>query len=218
VLTEQATRHGDEQPSYYVRDLGRFEDQDPVGTIQDLLADEEQYAGHVTLVVMGGQKVADRFAKAGLSAVAVDVGSSGGSSDTLRVTEQTLVDTFEAVYRHRTVEMPNEQDELSAVLAALYIAMSDDAGADEASPQMAALAREVTSSPAPAHQLVSRRSAVMPRTGQRRWPRRCRPPRAATDSKTIATLASPPSVNTGISPSRLPYRSGTGSSTRTVSR
>ncbi len=143
VLTEQDTRPGEDDPSYFIRDLGRFEANDPVETIQDLLADEEQYTGHVTVVVMGGQKVADRFSKAGLSAVPVQVGGSGGD-DTLRVTEQTLVDTFEAVYRHRTVEMPNEQDELSAVLAALYGAMSDDAGADEASPQMAALAREET--------------------------------------------------------------------------
>lgn len=143
VLTEQVTRNGADQPDYSIRDLGRFGESDPVETIQDLLADEEQYAGHVTVVVMGGQKMADRFGKGGLSAVPVTVGS-GGNDDTLRVTEQTLVDTFEAVYRHRTVEMPNEQEELSAVLAALYGAMSDDAGADEASPEMEALAREET--------------------------------------------------------------------------
>ena len=144
VLTEQLTRNGDAEPDYAIRDIGRFGESDAVETIQDLLADEEQYAGHVTVVVMGGQKMADRFGKAGLSVVPVEVGGSGGSNDTLRVTEQTLVDTFEAVYRHRTVEMPNEQEDLSAVLAALYGAMSDDAGADEASPQMAALAREQT--------------------------------------------------------------------------
>ncbi|MEP0547813.1 MAG: hypothetical protein ABJF88_12840 [Rhodothermales bacterium] len=143
VLTEQATRNGDDQPGYYIRDVGHFGDDDPVETIQDLLADEEQYAGRVTVVVMGGQKMADRFGKVGLSAVPVEVGGSGGD-DTLRVTEQTLVDTFEAVYRHRTVEMPNEDEKLSAVLAALYGAMSDDAGATEASPQMEALAREET--------------------------------------------------------------------------
>lgn len=143
VLTEQATRNGDEEPSYFIRALGRFDDNDSVEAIKDLLADEEQYAGRVTVVVMGGQKVADRFGEAGLSAVPVEVGGTGGD-DTLRVTEQTLVDTFEAVYRHRTVEMPNEQEDVSALLSALYNAMSTDAGAGEASPEMEALAREET--------------------------------------------------------------------------
>jgi hypothetical protein len=143
VLTECATRPGADAPDYFVRALRRFDEDDPVAAISDLLADEEQYAGHVTLVVMGGQEVADRFSDEGLSAVPVIVGPSG-DSDTLQVTEQTLVDTFQAVYRHRTVEMPNEQEEASAVLAELYNAMSTDAGADEASPRMEALAREET--------------------------------------------------------------------------
>ncbi len=127
---------------YAVRSLGRLGEA-PVETLQDLLADEEQYAGHVTLVVMGGQKTADRFGEAGLSAVAVQLGGEAGS-DELSTTEQTLVDTFEAVYRHRNVEMPNESAEASAAVAALYAAMSDGAGADEASPQMAALAEQET--------------------------------------------------------------------------
>lgn len=143
VLTERATRPGADAPDYFVRVLRRFDDDDPVAAISDLLADEEQYAGHVTLVVMGGQEVADRFGDEGLSAVPVLVGPNG-DSDTLQVTEQTLVDTFASVYRHRTVEMPNEQELASAVLSTLYGAMSDDAGADEASPRMEALAREET--------------------------------------------------------------------------
>jgi hypothetical protein len=143
VLAERITSEDDDGADYSIRALSRFDDGDPVDTIKDLLADEEQYAGHATLVVMGGQKVADRFGDAGLSAVPVLV-APNGDSDTLQVTEQTLVDTFEAVYRHRTVEMPNEQEEVSAVLAALYGAMSDDAGAAEASPEMEALAREET--------------------------------------------------------------------------
>jgi hypothetical protein len=143
VLTERATRPGADAPGYFVRAFRRFDDGDPVATISDLLADEEQYAGHVTLVVMGGQEVADRFGDAGLSAVPVIVGPSG-DSDTLQVTAQTLVDTFASVYRHRTLEMPNEQELASDVLSALYGAMSDDAGAGEASPQMEALAREET--------------------------------------------------------------------------
>lgn len=143
ALAERATKEGTDEPAYFIRALGRFADGEPEDTIKNLLADEEQYAGRATLVVMGGQRVADRFAGAGLSAVPVRVGPNG-DNDTLHVTEQTLVDTFESVYRHRTVEMPNEKEELSAVLAALYNAMSDDAGADEASPEMEALAREET--------------------------------------------------------------------------
>jgi hypothetical protein len=143
ALVERLTRSGSDEADYSVRTLGRFAEDDPVSAIKDLLIDEEQYAGRTTLVVMGGQKVADRFGDAGLSAVPVLVGPSG-RSDSLQVTEQTLVDTFESVYRRRTVEMPNEQEEASAVLAALYNAMSDDAGAAEASPRMAALAREET--------------------------------------------------------------------------
>jgi hypothetical protein len=142
ALAERLTQGG-AAPGYSIRTLGRFTDGDPVETIQNLLADEEQYAGRATLVVMGGQGVADRFGEAGLSAVPVIVGPNG-DSDTLQVTEQTLVDTFESVYRHRTVEMPNEHEEVSAVLSALYNAMSDDAGAAEASPEMEALAREET--------------------------------------------------------------------------
>lgn len=141
ALTERVSR--DDRPSYHVRTLAHFADTDPVAVIQDLLADEEQYAGRVTIVAMGGQPAADRFAEAGLSAVPVVVGERA-DGDALRVTEQTLVDTFQAVYRHRTVEMPNEREEVSAVLSALYNAMSDDAGADEASPEMEALAREET--------------------------------------------------------------------------
>ncbi len=137
ALTEQLQDGG-----YAVRDLGRLGDS-PVETLQDLLADEEQYAGHVTLVVTGGQPLADRFSKAGLSAVAVRLGGEAGSGET-SVSEQTLVDTFASVYRHRTVEMPNESEEASTAVAALYAAMSDGAGADDASPRMAALAEQET--------------------------------------------------------------------------
>lgn len=143
ALTEQAPARDGGRPSYHVRELGRFGDADPVEAIQDLLADEEQYAGNVTVVAMGGQAAADRFAGAGLSAVPVVV-DERGDENTLRTTEQTLVDTFAAVYRHSTVEMPNALSHASDVLAALYSAMSDDAGANEASPEMEALAREET--------------------------------------------------------------------------
>lgn len=143
ALAERTTHPERDEADYSIRTFRRFDGDDPVSAVADLLADEEQYAGRTTLVVMGGQGVADRFGEAGLSAVPVLVGASG-SSDALRATEQTLVDTFEAVYRRRTVEMPNEQEETSAVLSALYAAMSTDAGADEASPQMEALARQET--------------------------------------------------------------------------
>ena len=148
ALTERGPGRGEPSLSYHVHALNRLDGADLDGAdlvekIQDLLADEEQYAGRVTVVAMGGQRVADRFAKAGLSAVPVTVGDRGGDA-ALRTTEQTLVDTFQAVYRHRTVKMPNEREEVSAVLSALYNAMSDDAGADEASPEMEALAREET--------------------------------------------------------------------------
>src|SRR5690554_4785889 len=78
TLTEQTVRDGDEASGYSVRALGRFGDDDPVEAIQDLLADEEQYTGHVTVVVMGGQRMAERFGKAGLSVVPVQLGGSAG--------------------------------------------------------------------------------------------------------------------------------------------
>lgn len=143
ALTEKAPGRGEASPSYHVRALRRLNGADPVEEIQEALADEKHYAGRVTVVAMGGQRVADRFADAGLSAVPVTVGDRGGDG-ALRTTEQTLVDTFEAVYRHRTVEMPNEREEVSAVLSALYNAMSDDAGAEETSAEMEDLAREET--------------------------------------------------------------------------
>ena len=143
ALAERMVNSESDEANYSIRVLSPFEGDDPVSAVKDLLADEEQYAGRTTLVVMGGQKVADRFGEAGLSAVPVLLNTSG-AADALQVTEQTLVDTFESVYRHRTVEMPNEREEASAVLAALYGAMSTDAGADEASPRMEALAREET--------------------------------------------------------------------------
>lgn len=149
ALTEQVPGRGDDLPSYHVRTLGCLTGTDPVEAVQDLLADEEQYAGRVTLVVTGGQPVADRFSKAGLSAVAVVLGERA-DGDVLRASEQTLVDTFAAVYRHGTVEMPNEHEASSSVLAALYAAMSDDAGADEATPEMEALAEEETTGEAAA--------------------------------------------------------------------
>lgn len=153
ALTEQAPARGDDLPTYHVRALGRFADSDPVETIRDLLADEEQYAGRTTLVATGGQPGADRFADAGLSAVAVSLGERA-DDDVLRASEQTLVDTFAAVYRFGTVEMPGTQEEASAVVAALYAAMSDDAGAEDASEEMEALAEEeatgVAAEPVPA--------------------------------------------------------------------
>ena len=143
ALTEQVPSRDGGRPSYHLRELGRFGSNDPVDVVQDVLADEAQYAGNVTVVVMGGRQAADRFADVGLSAVPVAVGERA-DGDTLRTSEQTLVDTFASVYRHRAVEMPGTMDHVSDVLAALYNAMSEDAGADEASPEMEALATEET--------------------------------------------------------------------------
>ncbi len=140
ALVEQTPAADGGRPAYTVRLLDRFGD-DPVEELSDALAGQQQYAGHVTVVTTGGQPVADLFHDGGLSAVAVETRrGSNRDADTTPVSEQVLVDTFEAAYRHSAVEMPGSLDLGSAALAALYGAMGDDAGASEASDRMAALA------------------------------------------------------------------------------
>lgn len=126
---------------YSLRDLGHFGDEDPVAHLQNRLAADEQMVGRVTVLTTGGQKAAETLHKGGLTAVAIETEAPRSrDGDTLAVTEQQLVDTFGALYRHTAIQMSGEFDGVSEALAALYVAMSDDAGADEASEEMEALA------------------------------------------------------------------------------
>lgn len=145
ALVEQApleTPSAQVRPSYVVRRLTRFDGDDPVEALKNLLAREDRLTGQVTLVVTGGQKVADRFHAGGISAVPVELGAGSRYGDTIPVDEQTVVDTFEAAYRRRMVEVEDGIDHISDALAALYAAMSDEAGAEDASDEIEALAEE----------------------------------------------------------------------------
>jgi hypothetical protein len=126
--------------TYAVRELGRFGDRDPVAHLQDLLAASKQYVGRVSVITMGGQPLADRFHEGGLSAVAVQTEAPASrDADTLIVPEQQLVDTFAALYRDNAVDIPGSLDGASEALAAVYAAMGEDAGADEATEEEEAL-------------------------------------------------------------------------------
>jgi hypothetical protein len=132
ALVEQLKTAGSSRTRYAVRALDRFSDRDPVQQLGDLLATDRQHAGSTILVTTGGQRIADLFHDGGLSAVAVETG--GGPSrdgDTISVAEQTLVDTFAGANRRGDVELPGSIDRASEAVAALYAAMSDDAGADD---------------------------------------------------------------------------------------
>lgn len=142
ALLEQTMEADMDRPLYVVRRLNRFGDGDPTEALKDLLAGQEHLTGRVTLVVTGGQPVADRFHAAGLSAVPVELGAGGRYADAIPVAPQTVVDTFEAVYRRRRVEVEEGLERVSDALAALYPAMSEDAGAEDASPEIEALAEE----------------------------------------------------------------------------
>lgn len=141
ALVEQAEPTETTRASYVVRDLGRFGENDPADHLKSLLASEPQMVAHSVVVTTGGQPTADRFQKSGLSAVPVETG--GGPSrdgDTISVVEQTLVDTFAAVNRRSSMEVPGTLDSGSEAISALYAAMSDDAGAENASEETEALA------------------------------------------------------------------------------
>jgi hypothetical protein len=133
-LLEQTPGPAGGRPTYTVRDIGRFGDNDPFSHLRDLLAGGEEMAGQTVIVASGGRPVMERFRDEGISTVPVELG--GGASrdgDTLAVTEQTLVDTFQLVYRQSIVDSPGGLDHVSEAIHALYGAMSDDAGADDAS-------------------------------------------------------------------------------------
>jgi len=127
--------------TYAVRELSRFGDRDPVAHLQDVLAAGKQYVGRVSVITTGGQRVADLFHGGGLSAIAVETEAPASrGADTLSVPEQQLVDTFAALDRYNAIEVPGSVDGASEAIAAMYAAMSDDAGADEATEQEEALA------------------------------------------------------------------------------
>lgn len=119
ALAEQ--RPGPRGARYAVRRLHRLGDDGLQHVLADLTADREATA-HTTLVVSGGQPAADRFHDAGPSAVPVVLlgPDASAGADSLSVWTQTLVDTFERVYRDGDVEVPGVLDAASEAVDALY--------------------------------------------------------------------------------------------------
>jgi hypothetical protein len=133
ALLEQFPGVGDEKPSYSLRAIARLAEDDPLGDLRDRLAREEQMAGHTIVLAEGGRKVANALHEVGLSSVPVEVGSGGASrdGDTVVVTEQALADTFALVFRQSGFESLADSELASEAVRALYVAMSEDGGAED---------------------------------------------------------------------------------------
>lgn len=123
ALVEQ--RPGPRGARYAVRRLHPLKGDGALGHVLDDLAEDQEYVGHTTLVVTGGQQAADRFHDAGPSAVPVTLtgpDNGAGGTDALAVSAQVLVDTFERVYRDGDVDVPGALDYGSDAVGALYTA------------------------------------------------------------------------------------------------
>ncbi len=131
ALVEQTP--GPAAPRYHVRRLHALGDDGLAHVLADL-ADRAEYAGQTVVVTTGGQAAADAIHDAGPSAVPVTLTGNGtpGTTDSVSVSPQVLVDTFERLYRERAVEAPGGLDEASAAIAALYRAADLDAAVAEA--------------------------------------------------------------------------------------
>lgn len=139
ALLEQLPPRDDERPSYALKALRRFEEGDVAQQLQDMLAENEDLAGHTTVVVQGGQPVARKLHKAGLTAVPVETRPPvSRDGDTVAVAEQTVVDTFEAVFRRSLITFPDDDDLVERAVRSLYVSMSDDAGAEDAPDHLSA--------------------------------------------------------------------------------
>lgn len=133
ALLEQFPGVGDEKPSYALREIARLATEDPLADLRARLARDEQMAGHTIVLAEGGRPVAKALHDVGLSSVPVEVGAGGASrdGDTLRVTEQALADTFAIVFRQSGFEAMAESELASDAIRALYVAMSEDGGAED---------------------------------------------------------------------------------------
>jgi len=132
ALLEQSAGPEGSSPTYTVRDVGRFDDEKPHERLADLLASGEEMTGRTVIVASGGRPTAAALAKSGFSCVPVEIGTGASrDGDTMSVAEQTLIDTFQAVYRNSIIDTPGALDHLSEAIHALYNAMSIDAGAGE---------------------------------------------------------------------------------------
>ena len=125
AATETARRR------YTLRDL-RTAGDDAVQEVADLLASQPQFVGQTTLVVMGGQPAADKFADRGLSAIAVrQVGETGRAGEALQTSPAALRDTFEHVFRDGDVQVQTAQDLAADAVRALYPSADLEAAAAE---------------------------------------------------------------------------------------
>lgn len=132
ALVEQSPAPGGGRPTYTVRDVGRFNDDDPLERLSDLLASGEELTGHTVIVASGGRPTASALGKTGFTTVPVEIGTGASrDGDAIPVAEQTLIDTFQAVYRNSILDTPGSLDHVSEAIHALYSAMSIDAGAGE---------------------------------------------------------------------------------------
>ena len=129
-------RRSGESPSYAVRALRTLSGDDPIRDLTSLLASEPQFVANATVVTTGGQAVADAIHERGPSAVAVSLlDGAAGVSDAHDVSTQTLVDTFERVYRAGDVEIDASLDLASAAANALHAAADLEAAAPDSDRQ-----------------------------------------------------------------------------------
>ena len=123
-------RQAGESPFYAVRALRMLSGDDPIRDITSFLASEPQFVANATVVTTGGQTVADAIHERGPSAVAVSLlDGDAGVSDAHDVSTQTLVDTFERVYRAGDVEIDASLDLASDAANALHAAADLEAAA-----------------------------------------------------------------------------------------
>jgi hypothetical protein len=139
ALVEQAREHEARRPMYTIHDIGRFGEGSAIEQLQDLLAGDPVIPGRTVLVVQGGHRVAGGFHDAGMTAVPVETQPPGSrDGDTISVSEQTAIDTFEGMYRRTEVAVRGENELAARAIRALYLVMSDDAGADDIPDHLAA--------------------------------------------------------------------------------
>jgi hypothetical protein len=145
IVEQVLDRKSGSRPHYEVRALARFESEEPIAELQDALAADEQLTGQIVIVTDGGRPAAEGLARSGMTSVPVEImqeNSSFRAQGTIRVAAQNLVDTFETAFRNRRVVLPDGIENADAAVRALYLAASDEAGAEDASPELEALSME----------------------------------------------------------------------------
>ena len=133
ALFEHEAATATKRRRYTLREL-RTAGDDGVQEVADLLASQPQFVGQTTLVVVGGQPAADKFADRGLSAIAVRlIGETGRAGEALQTAPSVLRDTFEHVFRDGDVAFGGNGDLIGDAVRALYPGADLEAAAAEPS-------------------------------------------------------------------------------------